>query len=537
MPQSGKLSTYGPDTIQHMLVKIRTSVLCGLEAQSVEVEVQGQNGLPRFVIIGLADSAVKESRDRVIAALHVAGCSLPDQILINLSPAEIPKAGTSMDLAMAVAVAAAGGSVDQSAARDIVFVGELGLDGAIKPVRGVIAHAILAKHVSATAMVVPAQAASEASLVSGLSIIPVGHINELLEWLRGDRPIASRTGTGPPAKRAERTRDPFIDVIGQESAKRALMIAAAGGHHLLMAGTPGCGKTMLASAFPGILPPLTESEILEVAAIHSIAAQNLSKILRSEPPVRAPHYSISEAGLLGGGSQVRPGEISLAHRGVLFLDELPEFCRGCLEGLRIPLEEGEISVVRARHAATMPARFQLIAAMNPCPCGRSASNRCSCSVVEIQRYVKKLSQPILDRIDLHTALHPVPLDSLWAGHRETTIQDRAGAVARAREFSTHSYGMLPSSMSHETARELAFSPEAKRIIERISSHGALSARGFHRLLRVSCTIASLRETCSIEEEDVLEAYGLRIHHAESIDASRQPEHRSEVRRSGSASPL
>ena len=385
------------------LAIVHSRAQVGVEAPAVTVEAHLANGLPSLALVGLPETAVKESKDRVRSA--ILNCAFefpPRRITLNLAPADLPKDGGRFDLAIALGILAASGQVPASALEQLECLGELALSGAIRPVQGVLPAALAARAAGRTLMV-PKANAEEASLASGLDVIAVEHLLEVAAHLNGQTPIAPYQAQG--LLRQVLPYPDLAEVQGQIAAKRALLVAAAGSHNLLFSGPPGTGKTLLASRLPGLLPPLDEQEALEVAAIHSVASHTPLSAW-PQRPFRTPHHSASGPALVGGGSRPQPGEITLAHQGVLFLDELPEFDRKVLEVLREPLESGHIVIARARDKVRFPARFQLVAAMNPCPCGHlgDPSGRCRCSAEQIQRYRGKLSGPLLDRIDLHLSV-------------------------------------------------------------------------------------------------------------------------------------
>jgi magnesium chelatase family protein len=471
----------------------------GIDASPVQVEVDVTFGLPSFTMVGLPDASVRESRDRVRSAIRNSGFEFPPhRIVVNLAPADVRKAGSSFDLPIALGVLAAAGQIARRNIEDVLLVGELSLDGGIQSARGVLSVAATARRERYRALLLPHPNRAEAEVVEGLELYPVRSLEEAVHALNApDTFIAAPPVAPPPCAAIPSTaRDgDFSDVHGQVLARRALEIAAAGGHNALMTGPPGAGKTMMARRVAGILPPLSFEEALEATSIHSVAGllPPGTRLLPSRP-FRAPHHTISDVALVGGGQYPRPGEISLAHHGVLFLDEMPEFSRHVLEVLRQPLEEGCVRIARAARTAVFPARFMLVGAMNPCPCGYlgDPARPCRCSPQQIARYASRLSGPLRDRMDL-----TVPVAALSARELQDAPQGEPSAAIRARVVAARACqlgrdGVLNAGLQGKLLRErAAFDEDARRLVARAVAKLRLSARGYDRVLRVARTIADL----------------------------------------------
>lgn len=491
------------------LAIVHSRAQVGVEAPPVTLEAHLANGLPSLTLVGLPETAVKESKDRVRSAILTSGFDFPARrITLNLAPADLPKDGGRFDLPIALGLLAASAQIPSDKLEDIECLGELALSGALRPVQGVL-PAALAARAAGRALLVPRANAEEASLASGLSVYAADHLLEVAAHFSGQTPLAAYQARG--LLRQVLPYPDLADVQGQLAAKRGLLIAAAGAHNLLFSGPPGTGKTLLASRLPGILPPLDEQQALEVAAIQSVCG-NTDLDRWPARPFRSPHHGASAAALVGGGSYPRPGEISQAHHGVLFLDELPEFDRKVLEMLREPLESGMIHVARAREQLTFPARFQLIAAMNPCPCGYQGdpSGRCQCTPEQVQRYRGKLSGPLLDRIDLHLGMHNEPLSLSSGGPGRPDSREAAARVSAARDIQLRRQDCLNAHLElGGVSQHCRLDPEDERWLERAAERLGLSRRATHRALKVARTLADLEQKKNIGREQLAEALQYR----------------------------
>jgi magnesium chelatase family protein len=501
-----------------MLVKTISAAIQGISAKQVQIEVHLSRGI-RFSLVGLPDNAVRESHERIVSALQVNNMDLPrKQIVINMAPADLKKEGTSYDLPLLVGIMAAGDYVPVASLENSLFAGELSLDGRLQPIRGILPIAILTRELGLKRLIVPEQNAQEASVVEGIEVYGMENILEVVDFLKN--PLAKKPQEylqgSPPANTA--SGSDFADVKGQEHVKRAVEVACAGGHNLIMIGPPGAGKTMIANCIPGILPTMSLQEALETTKIHSVAGKtDAGHALLLERPFRSPHHSISSVALIGGGSKPQPGELSLAHNGVLFLDELPEFQRSVLEVLRQPLEERRIRIARANYAIDYPAGIMLVASMNPCPCGyyNHPDKTCVCTPGQIQKYLNRVSGPLMDRIDLHIEIAPVSYEKLSEQKKaesSSSIRDRIVSARKIQEkrFEQQNGTLCNARMTSRQIQQYAvLDSNSQQLLKTAMERLNLSARAYDRILKVARTIADLENSENIQIAHIAESIQYR----------------------------